>query len=598
MVIWSTLFSNPNRDNYRYAVVIKTEAYQDPAWQEVADSLLKIHDGFMSKLFKWDGTIAEIKNELSLFRPDYIGVIGRPVTDVTSDFVHSVHQLCRDLDEDIYADAVYGIITGYEAADALRAIQDSVIVKTAIIAHQGQDFSGFHDPSGFPGYRHFYQTVYTSEGGNDYPATQYNFADGTVFKENKALDNQPDRVITYSNWLNSDSIKISVPGQGEIAGTFDLFSTSGHGNINSWQAQFPSPQVEGFIRSEAGTLYGDPQSGDDITITVKTPKLYLATGNCLIGQPDDVDNMVYAWFHTGRAVNMFGYIVTSGYGYMGWGNYERFVHFPGLYSAAECYFITNQSLLMDINNTTPGVDISQLEHYKDNTILYGDPKAVAYSMSFGDSACIYLQDLKRIQAPDSAIPDTFIYTVSPHHHDLDGGNSFKSFYHAYRPFQFLPARIDQKSVAIEQNDGHVAVITDNFVLWDLLHTNEKIAKGDVKTLRWTAKVTEDMTAVQLFTKKKCSSNKARLKVFPSSDAHSLVIHYVGGISDNITVSLYSAMGKRLLCETVYNSARPLKNKFLLSLKNEGNNILGNGVYWVVVNDGTVTSIRKIIALLR
>ncbi|MCP4710569.1 MAG: hypothetical protein GY869_18250, partial [Planctomycetes bacterium] len=273
-------------------------------------------------------------------------------------------QFSRALDEDLYADAVYGIITGYEAADAMRAIKEFVIAKTGVIAHQGFDFTGFHDPSKYPGYRHFYQSVYTSEGGNFYPGHQVIPPDETVHKVEEAIEGEIDRVITYSNWLNKDSLTIKVPGGGEIKGVFDFFSTSGHGNIDSWQVQFPSAQVEGFIRSNAGRLFGDPKSGADIPINSPVPKIYLATGNCLIGTPDNINNMVYAWFHTGHAVNMFGYIVTSSYGYMGWGNYERFVHFPGKYSAAETFFITNQSLLYDINAGTMGTNKAQLEHYR------------------------------------------------------------------------------------------------------------------------------------------------------------------------------------------------------------------------------------------
>ncbi len=586
----SAVVSMPGSDTYRYAVVISNSAYSDAGWKAVADALITKHGTLGSlgaKLFKWSSNVNEVKNDLSSFKPDYIGYVAIPATECNSNFVHAVHKLSRELDSDIYADAVYGIITGYEASDAMRAINDSVLVETAVIAHSGQDFGKFHSTSKYKGFRHFKQAFYSSEGNGKqgYPASQYCFSDGTEYFENKVLINkegETDKAIIYPNIFNSGKIDITVPSQGKIEGTPDFFSTSGHGNINSWQIQFSGrPSYDGYFRCNAGQLYGSPKSGSRVNINSKKPVIYFATGNCLIGKPDNINNMVYAWFHTGRAVNMFGYIIPSSYGYMGWGCYERFVHFPGKNNPGETFFITNQCYLYDLEARN-----HSNTQFRDNTMLYGDPKAKAYSHSFGDSAHIFMQHLNRIKANGANAPDTFVYTMTPHHFDLDGkideGSNLK-VYSAFRPFEFLPVRIDASTINVEKNDGRNAAITDNFVLWDIMSRTGKIQKGTTLVLRWTAKVVEENTPIvnPIINSK---HEKPWLHVASSPENSRITLKHRGLPQGIITVRIYNAAGQRLVHTSIANNEKHID----IDLRGDAANNLTSGILYAVVKCGKVT----------
>jgi hypothetical protein len=263
-----------------------------------------------------------------------------------------------------------------------------------------------------------------------------------------------------------------------------------------WQAHYPVPASEGYLVSQNGQLYGSPHTGNAIAINCQTPKVYLATGNCLIGNPNGTGNMPYAWFHTGRCVQMFGYIIETNYEYLGWGQWFRFSEFPGVYNVAESWFITNNSMVFDLYNKTSGVyNQSMMTEFLDNTVVYGDPRAVAYMYDLGDSSHPYLEKFKRSKGAGAA-PDTFEYTATGH---LTSGptSNGTAFYYGLRPFWYLPARIDPATVTIQKNDGHTAVVTENFMLWSMLEGNtEALAKGASKVLRWTAKAVEEMTPVQ------------------------------------------------------------------------------------------------------
>ncbi|MFC1476457.1 hypothetical protein ACFL5S_00675 [Fibrobacterota bacterium] len=125
ILIWviPIVFSaQPAASNYTYSVVISEAAYADGEWKEVADALLTKHDTYDARMFKWSNSVTDVKSQLSEFMPRYIGFIAMPVSECNAAFVATVSRMTRGLDSDPYGDAYWGIITGYEAADALRAI--------------------------------------------------------------------------------------------------------------------------------------------------------------------------------------------------------------------------------------------------------------------------------------------------------------------------------------------------------------------------------------------------------------------------------------------------------------------------------------------
>jgi hypothetical protein len=534
---------------YRYAVVVRDAAYSDAGWKAVADSLIKKHGKTLgAKLFTWSSSVTEVKGALSAFKPDYIGFVCRPVADVNSAFINDASVLTRGLDADPYTDAVWAIVTGYAAADALRAIKDSLIVKTTLSGYLTAMTNP--TPANAP-QRWFYQSIATFEPWQDFTPPWnidqlvYNLPNGSV----KTMKNDPsnivnDRIVTFSNWLNAQSLALAVPGGGSISGPVDLFTTSGHGNVNVWQAHYPTAAPEGYLISQNGQLYGSPNQGSALPINCKTPKVYCATGNCLIGNPDNLGNLPYAWFHTGRCVQMFGYIIETNYEYLGWGQWYRFSEFPGVCNVAESWFITHNSMMLDYVNKTPGVyNQALMEQFMNTTVVYGDPKAIAYLSDLGDSSHPYLEKFTRVKGAGQA-PDTFEYTATGH---LASGakGDVNPFCYGLRPFKYLPVRIDPASVKVVKNDGHTAVITENFMLWSMLEgSSDKLNKGSSKTLRWTAKTVEELTPVQTPVAQ-AKRVRAQWTVIPLMKTGVIALRYSGVAKGKISVYVYSAAGREI-----------------------------------------------------
>ena len=62
---------------------------------------------------------SELRDELSRRHPRYTCFVVQP-KEASREFVAQVHRLTRQYDEDPYADTFWGILTGYDAANALE----------------------------------------------------------------------------------------------------------------------------------------------------------------------------------------------------------------------------------------------------------------------------------------------------------------------------------------------------------------------------------------------------------------------------------------------------------------------------------------------
>ncbi len=499
--------------HYNYAVAISSETYSQSDWKIVADSLVRKHEKSGSaRLFTWSSSVTDIKDELSEFEPDYIGYIARPAVECNSAFVVSVSRLSRQLDSDPYGDAVWGIITGYEASDAMRAISESLTVKTVLAASANLSYE--------PPIRRFYQALGMT--CDSYTKTDYLFEDsqGKVYSENMRPENEQDRIKLVSKWLNTESMNLEIAGKGSITGPVDCIITGGHGNVNLWQCHYPEAGTEGYMRSSGGKLLGSPYSGASITITAPTPKIYWCASNCLMGNPDSKDNVVYAAFRTGHAVQMFGFVnnASSGNEFMAWGVYDRVTKSAGTYTLPQGFFLSNNNALFEINNSTGQLNTRLVQQFMDSTVFYGDPAGDVKFYDPGDSAKAFKSDITFNQDNSGNASFTFSFTMLAH--DLEFGTGYC---YQFRPVSLLPARIDPSTVKITKNEGHKALITDNLVIWELLSQGQKLVRGNTKTLQWTAKITDDKTGNRIKTHSRLPMRKSP-KLMVSAKMSELLIN--------------------------------------------------------------------------
>jgi hypothetical protein len=563
-------------DNYTYAVVISKAAYADAGWKKVADTLLKIHGSVDAKLFTWSSSVSECKSDLAGFMPTYIGFVARPATECNTAFMAGASSLTRSLDADPYGDAYWGVITGFEAADALRAVTESLTVKTV--------FLGANNLAYEPPLQRFYQAVGMT--CDSYTKTDYIFPNtvGKVYSVDARPDNEQDRVKLVSKWLNAGKIDVSVSGKGSVTGPIDCLVTGGHGNVDVWQCHYSDPGTEGYVRSQNGQLFGQPYSGSAININAQNPMIYWCASNCLMATPDSKNNFVYAAFHTGHAVQMYGFIpeAASGDDFMAWGVYDRLTKFAGKYTLPQSFFIEQNNSIFEIRHSTGQFYEAGVKSYWDAMGMYGDPAANVKFHDFGDSAKAYKENFSyTTNAQGTASME---YSVTPMSHPMEFG---QGYCYQFRPVFFMPVRIDAATVLIAQNEGHVADITDNLILWEMLSKGETLARGAKKTLSFTAK----LISVTAITSKEAIPPAPVPHVYASiaPDKSGFRVTYTNVPAGRTAMTVIDASGKKLYAKSAISSGAG-RQSCILPVK------AARGVNFLVLKHERMTVKEKIAAM--
>ena len=95
-----------------YCIVTSRSTYNDPQWKPVVDALIVKHRGTAITFERAvKDSLAKLQKEL----PRYVCFVAKP-SEATREFVTAVNRLTCRINDDPYADAIWGILTGYNAA--------------------------------------------------------------------------------------------------------------------------------------------------------------------------------------------------------------------------------------------------------------------------------------------------------------------------------------------------------------------------------------------------------------------------------------------------------------------------------------------------
>ena len=431
---WAAAFCRAEETKSNYAVVVSRTTLGQPEWKEVVDALSAKHKG---QVIVYD-RLAEARTQLARLFPRYACFVTTPA-ETTREFVAEVHRLTRQLDNDPYTDVIWGILTGYDAANALRiARQARPLVIRRVAA--GTEIA-----------------LELCEEGVWYSELEK----GRLVRKQRG---QKPEIQTGS----VDSTRALVDALTEYKA--ELFVTSGHATERDWQIGFR--YRNGSFRSRAGQLFGVDTEQRRHPIRSEDPKVYLAVGNCLMGHIDGPDAMALAFLNSAGVHQMVGYTVNTWFGYGGWGCLDYFVEQPGRFTLSEAFFANQQALLHKLETTFPQEARKNLPpgQYTSNGLLYdrdvvafyGDPAWEA-RMKPGDLA--WSQELTEKDG-------VYTFTVTPRL----GEKSFvpintNGSERGHRPIvALLPHRI--RDARILEGGDLKAVLTDNFLLMPLPGTYE------------------------------------------------------------------------------------------------------------------------------
>lgn len=431
-----------------YAVVVSKATHADADWKPVVQALVQKH---AAVVIEYDADVNEAHAKLMQSHPRYTCFVATPA-EAGKAFVAAVHRLTRMYDDDPWTDTRWGILTGYDAANAL-----------AIAEHA--------DPL----------VVRKVASGTEVALEMVR--EGLWYDElvkGKKVAKQPDSDAAQSQGPDDTTRALAQTLSDYNA---DLFVTSGHATERDWQIGFR--YRNGYFKSKAGQMFGETVAKERFPISSPNPKVYLPIGNCLMGHIDGPDAMALAWMNSCGVKQMIGYTVPTWYGYGGWGLLDYFVEQPGRYTMNEAFIVNHNALLHRLYAAAPdarrampepgrtgrvakvepagqalGVtarDVSGLLHDRDVVAFYGDPKWSATTEVPEGVKPAYGQTL-------TVEGGVYTLTITPHR----GADSFKpvNTNGAQRGWRPIVATLDHRIENIQLLEGAdlSPLVADDFIL--------------------------------------------------------------------------------------------------------------------------------------
>ncbi len=297
-----------------YVVLASKAVQQDAAWMQVVNALKEKHG---AEVFFYEKAPRENLADLQRVKPRYVAIVEKP-ENLNRDYVIDMHHVSREVDEDIFADFLWGIITGYDANGAMKMLDNStepLVIKNAV-------------------------------------ATITELKSAKWFDRYAWVDDQ-----TLGLWGEKagkgEAVKTgNVSVDGRLKKLSDMYAACDPDLVvTAWHATEKDLQVRystGDIRAKDGKLYFNDHKTKatwDVPESGKR-KVFFAVGNCLIGNVNNTkESMAIAWMNGSNAATMIGYVVTTWHGRNGWGGLKYWLTNPGRYSLAEAVYMNQQDFL-------------------------------------------------------------------------------------------------------------------------------------------------------------------------------------------------------------------------------------------------------------
>jgi hypothetical protein len=329
-LLGSSLFCAAQKSEY--VVVVGKGVAADQQWYDVAKALQSKHHAV---LVTYKDSLKEIMPELKRIFPRYVAFVEKPET-VGMEYVRILSQLARNVDDDIYADFLWGIITGYNAAAAMKMVNNST--KPLVIKNAISTISELKSGKWFNKFGYIEDHAYC------------------VWGEKQSFD---DKVKPTSYIVPGENvIELTLKKFEDLYRNYDadLIVTASHAS----QRNLEMPHSLGNVKCKDGKLYLDYPKGP-VFLPENTKRIaYLPIGNCLIADVNNTkESMAIAWMNSGNATAMLGYTVTTWYGRAGWGALKYWLTTPGRLTLAEAAFLNQQDMLSQLNDWNKNLPSSQ-----------------------------------------------------------------------------------------------------------------------------------------------------------------------------------------------------------------------------------------------
>ncbi len=349
------------------AVVVSRATRADAGWSRVVDALAKAHG---SRVVELEAAEADLRAA----PPARVAWVARP-EELGAEAVRRFHALARGVDADPYPDFRWGLVTGRSPDDALRLVAPAPLVVRKVGA--STRFAAECAEEGW-----WFDEFTAGE--------RWAKARGGVATR---ADGPKDSTADIARLLSE--------------GRADLWITSGHATEDDWEPGYR--YRNGVFVHKDGVVTGRALDGSLHPVRNDKPMLYLAVGNCLIGNvPGKADCMALAYLSTAGVRGMLGYTVPTWFGYAGWGALDYFLEQPGRFSANDAWRANLIALEWRLGEAKagrlPAEDARGLAFDRDVTVYLGDP---AWDARMAPGPLRWEESA----APDG--PDGLTWTITP-----------------------------------------------------------------------------------------------------------------------------------------------------------------------------------------
>jgi hypothetical protein len=321
-------------------ILVSAPTRYDEGWAKVVAALETAHN---AQVLVFRASPAEQQEELRRLQPRFVTWVARP-EELGPKAALVMHRLARENDGDPYEDFQWGVVTGLDAAQALKlAVPGQPLVIRTVGA--GTSFAMECAEQGY------WFSEFTAGESWEKPA-------GGAPREVPGAKDSTAAIVARLN-----------------EGKTDLFITSGHATEHDWQPGYR--YRNGAFGHKDGVILGKALDGTVHRLASANPKVYLPIGNCLMGNVPGGDCMALSWMASGGVRQMVGYVQPTWFGYAGWGVLDYFVEQPGRFNLNQAWLANHHALLWRLQEVAAGRvsagDRRGLEFDRDMTIFYGNP---------------------------------------------------------------------------------------------------------------------------------------------------------------------------------------------------------------------------------
>ncbi len=312
-----------------YAIVVGPGIADDPQWSAVVEALRESHPG--ARVIRYRDSVREALPALRGAAPRYVAFVDRPER-IGRDYIIELNRMSREADRDIYADYLWGVITGYDAEAALRMVRNArepLVIRSAVSTLRevgsGKWFDAF---------------AYVDDRDAGRCGVKRPGEDSVAHYRTRRLlpDGRPDLLREFCDFY----ARLDP----------DLVTTASHATERNLEMPFSV----GNLRCADGALYADFPEGRTPLAGSDKRRVFLPIGNCLIGNVDNTrGSMAVAWMNSANAAAMAGYVVPTWYGRNGWGGLKYWLTTPGRYTLAEAFYLNQQDMLHQLEEWCPGL---------------------------------------------------------------------------------------------------------------------------------------------------------------------------------------------------------------------------------------------------